>query len=482
MRFSSRGTALLLATAVMITGPSALRADELVMMPFSCAVIGGRPVLTPSETEGHRIIGRREQRDFSACSPVDPGMCRRWVVHRFDIDCGGHRVPWTEIVANAQPGARAWVDNGQLNLRMPPRWTMDPSDPCARLSDYYEGRWRDPRMRHYCADRRSLAPPPYVAMPAGFAPMLGIDAVFVAAGPTSSSSGPPFPSAGYGPESAPPAKAAKPAPAKGHAPAAAKPVEKDVAPPKTAGREAAPQVQPAPASAPPATTAPQGTPAAPRIINRTEAEPPRPAPPATAAEPARTAVTSPVPAPAPVEVKAEPPASPASAPKPETAERPTQTIEVNLVSRLQAPIAAGALAALGILLIAAAFFVLRRREQTGAPRARDFASVSLDSPGMAAAGTALQTTPQPREVTTPLSPAIWGTDMPRTHADALAVLGIGVTPGATSSAIKKIVDGLRQSWHPDLAHDEADREIRELRSKQINAAWQILAAGGAAPG
>ena len=30
------------------------------------------------------------------------------------------------------------------------------------------------------------------------------------------------------------------------------------------------------------------------------------------------------------------------------------------------------------------------------------------------------------------------------------------------------------SWHPDLAKDETDRALRELRSKQINAAWELL--------
>ena len=43
-----------------------------------------------------------------------------------------------------------------------------------------------------------------------------------------------------------------------------------------------------------------------------------------------------------------------------------------------------------------------------------------------------------------------------------------------AAALKKIVDGLRQSWHPDLARDDADRALRELRSKQINAAWDLL--------
>jgi hypothetical protein len=68
----------------------------------------------------------------------------------------------------------------------------------------------------------------------------------------------------------------------------------------------------------------------------------------------------------------------------------------------------------------------------------------------------------------------WGDRMPRTRAEAMQVLGIGVAPTANEAAIKKIVDGLRQSWHPDHAKDEADRVMRELRSKQINAAWELL--------
>lgn len=64
--------------------------------------------------------------------------------------------------------------------------------------------------------------------------------------------------------------------------------------------------------------------------------------------------------------------------------------------------------------------------------------------------------------------------MPRTREEAFEVLGIGIAPSATQTAIKKVVDGLRMSWHPDLAKDETDRALRELRSKQINAAWDLL--------
>jgi hypothetical protein len=70
--------------------------------------------------------------------------------------------------------------------------------------------------------------------------------------------------------------------------------------------------------------------------------------------------------------------------------------------------------------------------------------------------------------------AEWDDRMPRTREEALEVLGIGIAPSANATAIKKIVDGLRMSWHPDLAKDETDRALREQRSKQINAAWDIL--------
>jgi hypothetical protein len=64
--------------------------------------------------------------------------------------------------------------------------------------------------------------------------------------------------------------------------------------------------------------------------------------------------------------------------------------------------------------------------------------------------------------------------MPQTRIEALQVLGMGVLPDTGETAIKKIVDGLRLSWHPDLARDEPDRRLREHRLKQINAAWEII--------
>jgi hypothetical protein len=137
--------------------------------------------------------------------------------------------------------------------------------------------------------------------------------------------------------------------------------------------------------------------------------------------------------------------------------------------------------ALGLLT---AFAVARRREHLSDTRKqpRDLAAVSLDGKrARPRAGAARDTgrsslAPSAAAARTPPggSVAEWGDRMPRTRAEALQVLGIGVAPTASDSALKKIVDGLRQSWHPDHAADETDRAMREVRSKQINAAWDLL--------
>ena len=63
-------------------------------------------------------------------------------------------------------------------------------------------------------------------------------------------------------------------------------------------------------------------------------------------------------------------------------------------------------------------------------------------------------------------------ELPRSVSEAYHVLGINadVAPQVT----KKLVDALRMSWHPDFARDEADRQRREDRMKQINAAWDMI--------
>jgi hypothetical protein len=63
-------------------------------------------------------------------------------------------------------------------------------------------------------------------------------------------------------------------------------------------------------------------------------------------------------------------------------------------------------------------------------------------------------------------------DPPSSVFEAYRVLGLNAE--APPAAVKKVVDALRMSWHPDHARSEADRRHREERIKQINAAWDIL--------
>jgi DnaJ-domain-containing protein 1 len=69
-------------------------------------------------------------------------------------------------------------------------------------------------------------------------------------------------------------------------------------------------------------------------------------------------------------------------------------------------------------------------------------------------------------------PAFTEPDIPATTFEAYRILGLN--PEAPDAAVKKIVDALRMSWHPDHARDEPDRRHREQRIKQINAAWDLL--------
>lgn len=502
------GASLVLAASLSL-GAVAAHADELLVMPYACAMVGGRPLMTPAPEQSHRVIGSREQRTHTACSPANPDMCRNWTVHRFDLDCEGARVPWVAAVASvAEQRRRAWVEGGHLVLRMPPSWSFEPGDPCARPPSFDE-RFGFGRMRRYCADRRAMAPPPLVEMPFGFAPMLDIDGIFVrSSGPTAGLQPlPPLvavsPPVASVPAPAPPkiARVESPPRAEPAPPPAARPeprsepvTAKDApahtpAPPKAAAK-LLPQV-PTPAAKPvPQATTPSAAPTGPiipKIINRPET--------ASTEVPEQMVTGTVVPkqeVPRPdAKVSAAPPVSkppPQQLPPQAAAESSDAAITVNLLSMVGSPTAG--LVALGglALILLAAFALARRRERLADVRIHDIASVSLDGrrghgqlvprpsaqPRRPAAAAPSPTPPPVPQAAVEQREPAWAERIPQTRSEALQMLGMGVSPDATQAALKKVVDGLRQSWHPDLAKNETDRQVREFRLKQINAAWDLL--------
>jgi hypothetical protein len=482
----TKSASFLLATGLLALGPSPAFCDDLLVMPYACAIVDGRALLTPAQNQGHRIIGAREQRSFRACSTIDPTLCRQWTIHRFDMDCDGTPLPWATVVANARPD-RAWLENGRLHVRMPPNWNLAADDPCAGGQ-----RWRYGHLPRYCADRRALTPPASVEMPSGFAPLLGIDAIFVT--PKSASQ-----VAAYSSQ----LPAATPFSAN-VARSASEPQQSEA--PKPSVHEPPPAQEPAAnpglsSAAPTAAALP--TPVVPRIINRPQqSEAPKPSvhepPPAT--EPAAnpelsTAAPTPAALPTPVVPRiinrpgavAEPtPILPATAAAQTTSsvrEAPGLSIPPDAAGpgsiSLSSPRAAVAVVASVLVALTTVVVLLARGRRPRVGPNRDIARVSIGEPRR-------ERTVVPRAPAAPEPSPIWSTaagsrptwneEVPRTRSDALRVLGMGVTADANLAAIKKIVDGLRQTWHPDLARHPSEREVREQRMKQINVAWDILAA------
>ncbi|MTD94430.1 hypothetical protein GIW81_08795 [Hyphomicrobium sp. xq] len=477
--------ALVAATTLLCT---TVAAGELLVLPYACRVVGGEPVLTPAPDQGYRVIGRREERDFTECSPANPDMCRRWKLYRFDVDCGGQRLPWVSLSAAADThnGGRSWVEDGRMHLEMPPSWSLRPDDPCAREARYG---WRAGRHGRYCAERRNMERA-NVEMPAGFAPMLELDAIFVA---------------DKGPAPAPQTAAAPvvaerpvPKPIRAEAPAPArepeKPVKAPAAPPVA---KSAPVPAPSelakpdgtpPTATDPATETATGTPLTPTIINQPGLPSAKAAPEQVAiAPPETTAALAEAKVPPAVVAESDTRQEPHADPAPPVEESKSKPIAVTLVDDLTKSVSPALLGVGGVTMLGllALLFAYRRHQTEPAfTLARDIAAVSFDGRAggkeLVRAGRSLATsapegaTPQSPAPQRGGAPANWGDAIPQTREEALQVLGMGVAPEVSEIAVKKIVDGLRLSWHPDYATSPEDRELRELRMKQINAAWDVI--------
>lgn len=71
-----------------------------------------------------------------------------------------------------------------------------------------------------------------------------------------------------------------------------------------------------------------------------------------------------------------------------------------------------------------------------------------------------------------LTTAVVTKELPKDKHEAFEVLG--ANPEASEKILKRLVDALRATWHPDHAVSEEDREAREERIKQINVAWDLI--------
>jgi hypothetical protein len=62
--------------------------------------------------------------------------------------------------------------------------------------------------------------------------------------------------------------------------------------------------------------------------------------------------------------------------------------------------------------------------------------------------------------------------MPETAAEAFRVLN--VSEDTPLDVIKSVINAYRRVWHPDLAHNDVERQRCTLRMQQINVAWDLI--------
>jgi hypothetical protein len=318
----------------------------------------------------------------------------------------------------------------------------------------------------------------------------------------------PLPPAGSAPAAAKSTAPAAPAQVEAAAPSAPATAEPQAKPAETPSTPASPTIINAPGSSAarvadfeerpePSLEVKITKPASPTLADAAQPPEAEPAPPA----PVVDAITPPAPVPAEppraaAEVQAAETAKPEPAPETTvaavhetgSAERmATSSIPPPTTSAPAVPPGLIAMAAATVLALAslAAFGFWRgaARHRVPIPATRDYASVSLGAPGPQPSATApsdIETEQNPGPQLGLPPPAAAKVDdtaqplpMPKTYEEALEVLG--VSHDAELQAIKKIVDSLRKTWHPDLARSEFDRIHRERRLQRINVAWDVIA-------
>jgi hypothetical protein len=445
-------------------------AAEQIVLPYECSASGGRIQVRPSSDQAYRIYGSRRQEQYRACSEQDPDRCRTFLVHRFTMACGRERAEWPDVyaaIARITDGRAFFRDDGRLYYRMGPR---------------------EPRDSYPFPEPRRAAG--IVEMPEGFAPIAGVDAIFTPLDPRVAEledrSSPSAPRANS--NAGAPAAAAKPSTPAASLPAAdgakvadaAKPVETKA--PEAQNAQVVPEPQPArpsdekpletsstSATAPPSgsaeeTSAGPAPPASPTILNNPAAKE------VETASKTETVVAAAEIAPPPVPGAAE--------------GARVEGWSTTGGSGISVPPIAFAIliaaATLAILLV-----ILKKQSARTVAAGPLRIPVEPVLPGLEPretpqAGHSLVLREEPAAPSLSIAPNVAATSqgMPSTREEALALLGLSA--GATDAAIRKVIEALRQSWHPDLAASEADRAAREERIKAINVAAGILVRKSAA--
>ena len=142
-------------------------------MPFDCGVEGGEVHLSPAAEKSYRIVGSRDEQSVTTCAKSASASCRTVTVHKFSISCGGASVAWMQIAAaiGSAHANRAWIEAGRLNLVMPGQQAGETAASC--LDDVAGGSPLERRvvLGGDCLPWRRKASVEHLVLPTGFAPV-----------------------------------------------------------------------------------------------------------------------------------------------------------------------------------------------------------------------------------------------------------------------------------------------------------------------
>ena len=465
-RYTSIPLAIVLA--VLIDGAHAralAAAKERLHMPFECTASSKKLSVRPGATTAYDVVGPRTDQPVTACHR-DSDICTTLMVHRFEILCGSTRVPWMYVAhaASTHLAGRRWIERGRMGIIRP-----------AKTGGATE-RWM---------------------LPAGYAPLGEVGARLESGVPPSN------------PDALPAAAAAKDDPAiaseEKPAPGMSPPAAAAVAQPKLT-----PQTPPQPVPAPPV-SAPATPPTPGKVLEAVDLSE---AAPAVMLEPSSSGLAyiwlAALGLLAVLAIVARRENILTFSSQTEGLRSQVKAGVESLRERLlrvqegfsEPPGLSGPEVQDPALANAAwqAAALLDQIEQAVAELdrstpLRDVLQDELDSihqrlvatraaalDGGSAEKAASQFRALIRELervrriansaaTSFANPRL-GSAAPQTKSEAYALLG--VNSDVSDSIVKKIVDALRITWHPDHAKNEQDRLVREDRIKQINIAWDII--------
>ncbi len=168
-----RVSRIFLVLSLSLGAAGVAQAREQLIMPFACDLDRGRIKLSPAADTSYTIVGKREVASVTTCrSPRSTG-CQTLMVHRFVISCGEAGVAWMRVAAAIRQAkaAPAWIEDGRLNMVLPVRHHSAARAPCMERPTYALGTGLERRVAYTgdCQPRRDDFD--HIVLPAGFAPI-----------------------------------------------------------------------------------------------------------------------------------------------------------------------------------------------------------------------------------------------------------------------------------------------------------------------